>query len=389
MISFDDTQKAFVAKNDADLIRSYRLFKIIGNPTIVKLGGLFTPLALSMRLPIKGIIKNTIYKQFVGGETIAECNETIKELAKYNIGTILDYSVEGKEAETDFDACTEETIETINRAKEDSNIPFCVFKVTGLARYALLEKVSAKQPLSDAERDEWARVKRRVGAICKQAYLYNKPLFIDAEESWIQPAIDDLATENKEKYNKELAIIFNTYQLYRHDRFVYLEQCIKEAKEKNYHIGAKLVRGAYMEKERKRAKDMGYTSPIQPDKKGSDDDYNLALELCVKNISNVSICAGTHNEQSSMLLVDLMQKNNIQPSDKRVYFAQLLGMSDHISYNLSMAGYNVAKYVPYGPVKEVLPYLLRRAQENTSVKGQTGRELSLIIKEKKRRKALV
>jgi proline dehydrogenase len=388
MISFDNTEKAFVAKNDADLIRSYRLFKIIGNPTFVKLGGLFTPLALNLRLPIKGIIKNTIYKQFVGGETIAECNESIKELAKYNIGTILDYSVEGKESEADFDACTEETIETINRAKEDSSVPFCVFKVTGLARFALLEKVSAKQPLSDAERDEWIRVKRRVGAICKQAYLYNKPLFIDAEESWIQPAIDDLATENKEKYNTEKAIIYNTYQLYRHDRFVYLEQCIKEAKEKNYHIGAKLVRGAYMEKERKRAKDMGYTSPIQPDKKGSDDDYNQALELCIKNISNVSICAGTHNEQSSMLLVDLMHKNNIQPNDKRVYFAQLLGMSDHISYNLSMSGYNVAKYVPYGPVKEVLPYLLRRAQENTSVKGQTGRELSLIIKEKKRRKAL-
>ena len=388
MISFDNTEKAFVAKNDADLIRSYRLFKIIGNPTFVKLGGLFTPLALNLRLPIKGIIKNTILKQFVGGETIAECNESIKELAKYNIGTILDYSVEGKESEADFDACTEETIETINRAKEDSSVPFCVFKVTGLARFALLEKVSAKQPLSDAERDEWIRVKRRVGAICKQAYLYNKPLFIDAEESWIQPAIDDLATENKEKYNTEKAIIYNTYQLYRHDRFVYLEQCIKEAKEKNYHIGAKLVRGAYMEKERKRAKDMGYTSPIQPDKKGSDDDYNQALELCIKNISNVSICAGTHNEQSSMLLVDLMHKNNIQPNDKRVYFAQLLGMSDHISYNLSMSGYNVAKYVPYGPVKEVLPYLLRRAQENTSVKGQTGRELSLIIKEKKRRKAL-
>lgn len=386
MISFDNTEKAFISKNDADLIRSYRLFKIIGNPTIVKLGGLFTPLALSLRLPIKNLIKNTIYKQFVGGETIEECDATIKELAKYNIGTILDYSVEGKESETDFDACLEETIETINRAKNDGSIPFCVFKVTGLARIALLEKVSAKQTLSQEEQVEWDKVKRRVGAICKQAYLYDKPVFFDAEESWIQEAVDGLANENKEKYNKEKAIIYNTYQLYRHDRFVYLEQCIKHAKDNNYHIGAKLVRGAYMEKERKRAKEMGYPSPIQPDKKGSDADYNLALELCVKNIHHVSICAGTHNEQSSMLLVDLMQKNNIQPADKRVYFAQLLGMSDHISYNLSLTGYNVAKYVPYGPVKEVLPYLLRRAQENTSVKGQTGRELSLIIKEKKRRK---
>jgi proline dehydrogenase len=389
MISFNNTENAFISKNDTDLIRSYRLFKIIGNPTFVKLGGVFTPLALNLRLPIKGIIKNTIYKQFVGGETIEECNETIKELAKYNIGTILDYSVEGKESEADFDACTEETLETINRAKEDANIPFCVFKVTGLARFALLEKVSAKQSLSDAERDEWIRVKRRVGAICKQAYLYNKPVFFDAEESWIQQAVDDLANENKEKYNKEQAIIYNTYQLYRHDRFVYLEQCIAHAKQNNYHIGAKLVRGAYMEKERKRAKEMGYPSPIQPDKKGSDTDYNLALELCIKNINHVNVCAGTHNEDSSMLLVDLMQQNNIPPADKRIYFAQLLGMSDHISYNLSIAGYNVAKYVPYGPVKEVLPYLLRRANENTSVKGQTSRELSLIIKEKQRRKQTI
>ena len=387
MMDFGNTEKAFISKSNADLIRSYRLFKIIGNPTFVKIGAIFTHLALRLKLPIKGIIKNTIYKQFVGGETIEECDATIKELAKYNIGTILDYSVEGKESETDFDACVEETIETINRAKGDASIPFCVFKVTGMARFALLEKASAnKNSLTEAEQDEWLRVRRRVGATCKQAYLYDKPVFIDAEESWIQQAIDDLANENKEKYNKEKAIVFNTYQLYRHDRFVYLEQCIKHANDNNYHIGAKLVRGAYMEKERKRAKEMGYPSPIQPDKKGSDDDYNAALELCIKNINHVSVCVGTHNEQSSMLMVDLMQKNSIQPADKRVYFAQLLGMSDHISYNLSLTGYNVAKYVPYGPIKDVLPYLLRRAQENTSVKGQTGRELSLIIKEKKRRK---
>ncbi|MEO8759424.1 MAG: proline dehydrogenase family protein [Bacteroidia bacterium] len=386
MISFDDTEKAFISKSDADLIRSYRLFKIIGNPTFVKLGAIFTPLALNLHLPIKGIIKKTIYKQFVGGETIAECDATIKELAKYNIGTILDYSVEGKETEPDFDACMRETIETIHRAKNDASIPFCVFKVTGLARFDLLVKVSANKALTESEKEEWNRVNQRVYSICEQAHKFSKPLFFDAEESWIQPAIDDLATQHKEIFNKKMAIIYNTYQLYRHDRFLYLEACIKDAKTKNYHIGAKLVRGAYMEKERKRAVEQGYPSPIQPNKEGSDADYNLALELCVKNIDCVSICAGTHNEQSSLLLVDLMQKHNIAPSDKRIYFAQLLGMSDHISYNLSLAKYNVAKYVPYGPVKEVLPYLLRRAQENTSVKGQTGRELSLIIKEKKRRK---
>jgi len=386
MISFDDTEKAFISKSDADLIRSYRLFKIIGNPIVVRLGNIFTPMALNLHLPIKGLIKKTIYKQFVGGEDISECDKTIQELAKYNIGTILDYSVEGKETEYDFDVCRNETIETIHRAKGDASIPFCVFKVTGLARLELLEKVSSKKPLSDSEKAEWDRVRKRVGDISEEAFKKDKPLFFDAEESWIQAAIDDLANENKEKFNKEKAIIYNTYQLYRHDRLIYLEECIKHAKENNYHIGAKLVRGAYMEKERKRAKEMGYPSPIQPDKKGSDADYNYALELCVKNINHVSLCAGTHNEQSSLLLINLMAQNNIQPNDKRIYFSQLLGMSDHISYNLSLAGYNVAKYVPYGPVKEVLPYLLRRAQENTSVKGQTGRELSLIIKEKNRRK---
>jgi proline dehydrogenase len=386
MISFDNTEKAFISKNDSDLIRSYRLFKIIGNPTVVKLGAIFTPLALNLHLPIRGIIKKTIYKQFVGGENIEDCNKTIEELGKFGIGTILDYSVEGKEAESDFDACCKETIETIHRAKNDKHIPFCVFKVTGLARYGLLEKVSAKKELSAEEKQEWERVRQRVHNICEEGFKNLKPIFVDAEESWIQQAIDDLVNENKEKFNKQTAIVYNTYQLYRHDRFIYLEQCIKHAKENNYHIGAKLVRGAYMEKERKRAAEMGYASPIQPDKEGSDKDYNLALELCVRNIDHVSLCAGTHNEQSSLLLVDLMAKNNIQPNDKRIYFSQLLGMSDHISYNLSLEGYNVAKYVPYGPVKEVLPYLLRRAQENTSVKGQTGRELSLIIKEKNRRK---
>ncbi|HXB41842.1 MAG TPA: proline dehydrogenase family protein [Bacteroidia bacterium] len=386
MISFDDTEKAFISKSDSDLIRSYRLFKIIGNPTIVKLGAFFTPLALNLHLPIKGIIRKTIYKQFVGGENIEDCNKTIEELGKFNIGTILDYSVEGKESETDFEACAKETIETIHRAKNDEHIPFCVFKVTGLARFGLLEKVSAKQNLNAEEKNEWEQVRQRVHNICEQGFKNSTPIFIDAEESWIQQAIDDLVNENKEKFNKEKAIIYNTYQLYRHDRFVYLEQCIKHAKENNYHIGAKLVRGAYMEKERKRAVEMGYPSPIQSNKNESDKDYNLALELCIENLAYVSVCAGTHNEQSSLILVDLMAKNNIAKDDKRVYFSQLLGMSDHISYNLSVAGYNVAKYVPYGPVKEVLPYLLRRAKENTSVKGQTGRELSLIIKEKARRK---
>ena len=387
MVSFDNTEKAFISKSDADLTRSYRLFKIIGNPTFVKLGGLLTPLALKLHLPIKGIIRNTIYKQFVGGETIEDCNKTIAELARYNIGTILDYSVEGKENEADFDACCRETIETIHRAKGDAHIPFCVFKVTGLARFALLGKVSAREALSAEEKQEWERVKARVSKICTEAHDNDKPLFFDAEESWIQQAIDELCNENMERFNKRRAIVYNTYQLYRHDRLAYLEKSIAHARQHAYHIGAKLVRGAYMEKERKRAREKGYPSPIQADKTGSDRDYDRALELCVKNLDVVALCAGTHNEKSSLHLVSLMKTFGVASHDPRVYFSQLLGMSDHISYNLSLAQYNVAKYVPYGPVKEVLPYLLRRAMENTSVKGQTGRELSLIIKEKRRRRA--
>lgn len=382
-ISFDNTRLAFISKSDSDLRKSYWLFKLIGNPSLVKWGGGLAPLGL--KLGFKGLIKNTIFKQFVGGENIQDCNNTIEQLGKYNIGTILDYSVEGKESEPDFDHCCEETIETIHRAKGDKNIPFCVFKVTGLARFALLEKVTAKENLSAEETKEYERVKDRVNKICKEAHDNNKPIFIDAEESWIQQAIDDLANENMVRYNKTSAIVYNTFQLYRKDRLEYLKHSLEMGKANGYHVGAKLVRGAYMEKERKRAAEKGYPSPIQDTKENSDRDYNLALQYCVEHIDRMGLCAGTHNEKSSLLLVELMAQNNISTTDKRIYFSQLLGMSDHISYNLSQNGYNVAKYVPYGPVKEVLPYLIRRAQENTSVKGQTGRELSLIIKEKQRR----
>lgn len=383
MISFDNTENAFKAKTNSELNRSYWLFKLIGNPLLVKLGANFGPLALN--IGFKGLIKSTIFKQFVGGENIEDCSLTIKQLGNYNIGAILDYSVEGKESEPEFDHCLEETIGTIQKAKNDPNIPFCVFKVTGLARFELLRKVSAGETLGEPEKQEWQRVVNRVKKICSAAAANSQPLFIDAEESWIQPAIDDLANQNMAEFNKTKAIVYNTFQLYRHDRVAYLEKSLEMGKAGGYHVGAKLVRGAYMEKERERAKTMNYTSPIQPDKESSDKDYDRALKICVEHISMMGLCAGTHNEKSSLYLVELMKQNNIQPSDKRIYFSQLLGMSDHISYNLSLNGYNVSKYVPYGPVKEVLPYLIRRAQENTSVKGQTGRELNLIMKEKKRR----
>ncbi|MCW3102846.1 MAG: proline dehydrogenase [Bacteroidetes bacterium] len=386
MLSFNNTEVAFSGKSNNDLNRSYWLFKLVSNSTFVNIGKSLTTFAIKTYLPIKGLIKATIFKQFCGGETIHECDRTIKELGKFNIGTILDYSVEGKESEHDFDACQTETIETIEKAKNDTHIPFCVFKVTGLARFELLEKVSAKATLIPEEQKEYGRVQLRVSAICKAAYEAGVPVFIDAEESWIQEAIDNLANQMMVLYNTEKAIVYNTYQLYRKDRLSYLRVSFEKAKDNNYFLGAKLVRGAYMEKERKRAIEKGYTSPIQDTKENTDRDYDAAVEFCLEHIDRIAICAGTHNEASSMKLAELMQTKQIPAGNKHIYFSQLLGMSDHISFNLANAGYNVAKYVPYGPVREVLPYLIRRAQENTSVKGQTGRELSLIMKEKERRK---
>jgi len=384
MISFDNTENAFRAKSDKDLRKSYWLFKLIGNPALVKFGAPFAP--ISLKLGFKGLIKSTIFSQFVGGENIKDCSLTIAELGKFNIGTILDYSVEGKENETDFEACKVETISTIERAAKDKNIPFCVFKVTGLARFAILEKVTAKEKLTKEEEAEWTRVKTRVHEICAEAHKNSKPIFIDAEESWIQQAIDNLADQNMAEFNKSSAIVYNTFQLYRKDRLAFLQTSLEKAVKEGYHLGAKLVRGAYMEKERARAKQLNHESPIQETKEATDHDYNTALEFCVNHIENMGLCAGTHNEQSSLLLTKYMEAKNISHTDKRIFFSQLLGMSDHISYNLSSEEYNVAKYVPYGPVEEVLPYLIRRARENTSVKGQTGRELSLILKEKARRK---
>ena len=386
MISFENTENAFKSKSDGDLNRSYWLFKLIGNPLLVAAGAAFGPLAL--KVGFKGLIKSTIFRQFVGGENINDCSRTIDHLARFNIGTILDYSVEGKESEEDFEHCVQETIGAIEKAKGNVNIPFCVFKVTGLARVALLEKVSAENPLSSQEQAEWERVRARVRKISSAASQAAQPLFVDAEESWIQPAIDALANENMAEFNKNSVIVYNTFQLYRHDRLQYLITSYEKAQSGAYHLGAKLVRGAYMEKERARALSNNYPSPIQATKEKTDADYDTALKFCIDHLDRMAVCAGTHNEKSSAYLVKLLNEKGISTNDTRVCFSQLLGMSDHISFNLSLSAYNVAKYVPYGPVAEVLPYLIRRARENTSVKGQTGRELSLIMKEKKRRAAL-
>lgn len=383
-ISFDNTEIAFASKSDADLNRSYMLFTLVGRTSWVKIGRSLTNIALGMHLPINGLIKATIFKQFCGGENIDDCANTIESLGKYNVGTILDYSVEGKDSEADLNNTADETIATIKRAAQDKNIPFSVFKTTGMATFSILEKVSASKELSAKELEEWERVVLRIHKVCKTAHDAGVPIFIDAEETWIQPAIDSLANRMMEEFNKEKAIVYNTLQLYRHDRLAYLKISHNIARERNYYLGVKLVRGAYMEKERERAAQMNYPSPINATKADTDNHYNAALDYCVEH--DIATCAGTHNEDSSLHLVNLMDKNNIAKTNPKFYFSQLLGMSDHISYNLAQKGYNVAKYVPYGPVREVLPYLIRRAEENTSVKGQTGRELNLIIKEKQRRK---
>jgi proline dehydrogenase len=386
MISFENTEIAFQSKSDQDLNRAYWLFKIVGSPSMVKLGKWGTNAALSAGLPIKGIIKSTIFKQFCGGESIDDCQQAIELLNKYGVGTILDYSVEGKTSEEDFDETVNEIIRTIEKAKGNPAIPFAVFKVTGISRFAILEKANnPTNKLSDIEQAELGGVIDRINQICSAGYKAGVPVFIDAEETWIQDTIDSITLDMMRKYNTHKTIVYNTLQMYRHDRIEYLQRMMDLSKKENFHYGVKLVRGAYMEKERLRASQNAYPSPIQPDKNSCDTDFNKALEIICEHIDHAALCAGSHNEKSAIILVELMEKYSIEPNDSRIYFSQLLGMSDHISYNMAYHGYNVAKYVPYGPIKEVMPYLLRRADENTSVAGQTGRELNLIIKERKRR----
>ena len=385
MVNFNDTEVAFKGKNKDDLKRSYWLFKIISWNWLIKMGPSILNFLNFIHFPVAPIIKSTIYKQFCGGESINECDATINQLGENNVKTILDYSAEGKESEADFDANVIETISTIKKAKTTKLIPFSVFKTTGFARFALLEKINAKEQLTPAEIEEFERVKGRIDKMCGNAFEAGIPIFIDAEETWIQDPIDDLVLDMMRKYNKEKAVVFNTIQLYRWDRLDYFKNLKAIADKEGFFIGMKLVRGAYIEKERERAIEKGYKDPMQPDKASTDRDFNAALKYCVENIDKISFCCGTHNEESTQYLIDLMKEHQIALDDQRVYFAQLLGMSDHISMNLAKSGYNVTKYVPYGPVKDVIPYLIRRAEENTSIAGQTGRELSLILKEKERR----
>lgn len=385
-LSFDDTEIAFRGKTNADLIRAYWLFKLISINFLTSIGPPITNFALKLGLPIKSLIKSTIFRHFCGGENIEECEQTVAQLAKGGVGSILDYSVEGEDDESVFDFTCEEILRTVRNADGDDRIPLTVFKTTGLARFSLLEKLNVLESLEAQEKSEYQRIMQRVDRICRLAHELDVRVMIDAEESWIQGAIDSMAIEMMKRYNQEEAIVFNTYQLYRIDKLESLKSDCATGVSEGFILGAKLVRGAYMEKERDRASENEYPSPIHIDKASTDLDYDNALRFCIGKIHAVSFIAGTHNEVSCSYLVDLLKREGIPEENKHVYFSQLLGMSDNLSFNLAAAGYNVVKYVPYGPVKAVMPYLFRRAEENTSVAGQIGRELRLIAQEKKRRK---
>ena len=385
-ISFEDTRVAFASKSDVQLRRVYALFAAMNNGSLVKTGSGLMKTALKWNLPgTKFLIKHSIFEQFCGGETIAECRPVTAELGKYNIGTILDYSVEGEGSDRSYDRTRDEILATIDEAHRSAHIPFSVFKVTGVANVAILEKIQVGQLLTAEQEAAHNSAVARVETICARAHQHGVRLFVDAEESWFQHTIDLLAYDMMAKYNREKAIVWNTYQLYRHDRLDALKAAHDAATEAGYYLGAKLVRGAYMEKEARVAKQRGQQTPINPTKQATDDLYDETLRYCVEHLDRISICAGTHNEASSLFLTQLMQQAGLVPGDLRVWFAQLYGMSDNLTYNLANAGYNTAKYLPYGPVAAVMPYLLRRADENTAIAGQSSREFLLVQKEIRRR----
>jgi proline dehydrogenase len=383
---FNNTEKAFSLKSNSELNRAHFLFQMIGKPALVKIGTSLTNFALKFHLPVEGIIRKTVFDHFCGGVSEQDCLQVVAKMHTKGVSSVLDYSVEGKEEESQFDACLKMTLKTIDFAKENKAIPFAVFKPTGLGRIDLYEKIGVKATLSTTEQEEWNRVVARFEKICQYAFDNDVQILVDGEETWMQDAADEVVERMMEKFNTKKAIIFNTLQLYRWDRVPYLKALHQRAKANGYHIGMKLVRGAYMEKESKRAEEKGYKNPICETKQATDINFNEGLNYMLDNITEMAVFAGTHNEESSYLLINLMQEKGISNDDSRIWFGQLYGMSDNISYNLAANNYNVAKYLPFGPVRDVMPYLIRRAQENTSVAGQTGRELTLIISERNRRK---
>lgn len=385
---FNDTQTAFALKDNFELGRAYWLFRFIGNNSLISIGTALTNFSLKLHLPVEWLIRQTVFNQFCGGVSENDCKPVIKKMFSKGVSSVLDYSVEGKEDEASFEATFKKTMEIIDFVHQNQNegTPIAVFKPTGFGKLSIYQKVSEKQPLTEEEQKAWERIVYRFDQACAKAAAYKLPIMIDAEESWMQNAADDLAEEMMRKYNREMPIVYNTLQMYRHDRMAYLKQLHQRAENQGFYIGLKIVRGAYMEKENARANEKGYTSPICHSKKATDDNYNEAIKYIIENIEKFALFAGTHNEESSELVMDLMDKKGLKHNDKRIWLGQLYGMSDHISFNAANLGYNVAKYLPFGPVREVMPYLIRRAQENTSVAGQMGRELTLLKSEYQRRK---
>jgi len=383
---FDNTKNAFSLKSDSELERAYFLFKLIGNEPLVKIGTAVTNFALKAHLPVEGLIRATVFDHFCGGVTESDCLPKIDRMYQKGIQSILDYSVEGKESEEDFDAAMKKKITLIDFANNKKEIPFAVMKPTALGRFEIWQKVTEKVKLTPEEAVEWERTKERINSICKAAYDANVGLLIDAEESWMQDASDDLVEEMMRRYNKDGCIIYNTLQCYRWDRLDYMKQLHQKGKEEGFIVGMKIVRGAYMEKENDRAEEKGYPTPICKDKATTDENYNTCMRYILNNLDDISLFAGTHNEASSLLCLQLMEEKGIAKDTDSVWFGQLYGMSEQITYNLAKEGYNTIKLIPFGPVKEVMPYLIRRAEENTSVAGQTNRELDLLKKERARRK---
>lgn len=383
---FDNTEVAFALKSDSQLERAYFLFKMIANEPLVRIGTAATRFALNANLPVEGLIRATVFDHFCGGVNEEDCLPAIDRMFTAGVCSVLDYSVEGKASENQFDDATTRLAKIIEFSDKKEAMPIVVFKPTGLGRFALFQKKGEGKAFTDLETEEWNRIEGRFNTLCKLAKSKDVEVLIDGEESWMQDAADELIEKMMAIYNKDVPIVYNTLQTYRWDRLDFLKASHKRAKAKGYKLGFKIVRGAYMEKERERAQEKGCDSPICADKKTTDDNFNNCQRYILENLEDISIFIGTHNEESSYLALEQMAQLNISKEDNRVWFGQLYGMSDHISFNLAKSGYNVAKYLPFGPVKDVMPYLIRRAEENTSVAGQTSRELSLLKKERKRRK---
>jgi proline dehydrogenase len=391
-LSFENTENAFAHLTDKELKNARFLFQSMSYPWLVQMGTRLTPFIMRTGLPVHGLIRKTLFKQFVGGETLEETAGVAKTLDSFGVKVILDYGVEGKEGEEAFDTATEEFMRVIRYASTQTNIPFISIKVTGLARFGLLQTLNEAPRLrsgihdNEFERDEWNMVRERMYAICELAAEKKVGVLIDAEESWIQDPVDRLCIEMMQVFNKTVPVVYNTVQLYRHDRLSFLKMSHSIARQQGFVLGLKLVRGAYMEKERARAHEMGYDSPIQPDKASSDNDFNAAVRYCLENLSDIAVVIASHNEESNRLAAATMDELGISHKHPHVHFSQLYGMSDHITFNMAKAGFEVSKYLPFGPIRDVIPYLMRRAQENSSVSGQTGRELTLIQRELQRRK---